>query len=127
VDRGPEGGPTRAPLASKLSVALHMGQTRGPACLLFKWAANLAYLSLLSIISPSLEYLRGILTDFPLVLDNRCGGNRGGTTRASDLPRRACELSHYPPHRVAASRAPTFSRLSRTRMASKGLRGAFEG
>jgi hypothetical protein len=77
VDRGPEGGPTRAPLASKLSVALHMGQTRGPACLLFKWAANLAYLSLLSIISPSLEYLRGILTDFPLVLDNRCGGNRG--------------------------------------------------
>jgi hypothetical protein len=74
VDRGPEGGPTRAPLASKLSVALHMGQTRGPACLLFKWAANLAYLSLLSIISPSLEYLRGILTDFPLVLDNRCGG-----------------------------------------------------
>jgi hypothetical protein len=88
------------PLASKLSVALHMGQTRGPACLLFKWAANLAYLSLLSIISPSLEYLRGILTDSPLVLDNRCGGNRGGTTRSSAGPRRACELSHYPPHRV---------------------------
>jgi len=81
VDRGPEEGPTRAPLASKLSVALHMGQTRGPACLLFKWAANLAYLSLLSIISPSLEYLRGILTDFAWVLDNGCGGNRGGITR----------------------------------------------
>ncbi len=65
------------PLASKLSVALHMGQPRGPAFLLFKWVANLAYLSVSSIISPSLEYLRGILTDFPLVLDNRCGGNRG--------------------------------------------------
>ena len=62
------------PLASKLSVALHMGQTRGPACIMFKWAENLAYLSRSSIISPSLEYLRGILTDFPLVLDHMCGG-----------------------------------------------------
>ena len=70
------------PLASKLSVALHMGQTRGPAFLLFKWVANLAYLSLSSIISPSLECLRGILTDFPLVLDDRCGGQ----TRTEGAP-----------------------------------------
>ena len=40
--RGSEGGPAASPLASKLSVALHMGQTRGPAFLLFKWVANLA-------------------------------------------------------------------------------------
>ena len=40
--KGSEGGPAAVPLASKLSVALHMGQTRGPAFLLFKCAANLA-------------------------------------------------------------------------------------
>jgi hypothetical protein len=40
--RGSEGGPATSPLASKLSEALHIGQTRGPAFLLFKCAANLA-------------------------------------------------------------------------------------
>ena len=40
--RESERGSAVAPLASKLSVALHMGQTRGPAFLLFKCAANLA-------------------------------------------------------------------------------------
>ena len=34
------------PLGSKLSVALHMGQTRGPAYLLVRWLASLAWLSL---------------------------------------------------------------------------------
>ena len=51
-ERGSEGGPAGAPLASKLSVALHIGQTRGPALFLFKWAANLACLSVSSTASP---------------------------------------------------------------------------
>jgi len=57
------------PLASKLSVALHMGQTRGPAFLLFKWVANLAYLSLSSTISPFVKCLGGILTDLSLLMN----------------------------------------------------------
>jgi hypothetical protein len=71
---GFEGGPDRVPLASKLSVALHMGQTRGPAFLAFKWAANLAYLPVSSIVSPLPKNFRGILTDFPLGMNYRYGG-----------------------------------------------------
>jgi hypothetical protein len=71
---GFEGGPDRVPLASKVSVALHMGQTRGPAFLAFKWVANLAYLPVSSILSPLPKNLRGILTDFPLGVNDRYGG-----------------------------------------------------
>jgi hypothetical protein len=71
---GFEGGPDRVPLASKVSVALHMGQTRGPAFLAFKWVANLAYLPVSSILSPLAKNLRGILTDFPLGMNDRYGG-----------------------------------------------------
>jgi hypothetical protein len=53
--RGSERGPAAAPLASKLSVALQMGQTRGPAFLLFKCAANLAFLLVSSTTSPFLR------------------------------------------------------------------------
>jgi len=53
--RGSEGGPAASPLASKVSIALHMGQTRGPAFLLFKCAANLAVLVVSSTISPFLR------------------------------------------------------------------------
>ena len=53
--RGSEGGPAASPLASKLSDALHMGQTRGPAFLLFKWAANLEVLLVSSTSSPFLR------------------------------------------------------------------------
>ncbi len=94
--RGSEGGPARAPLASKLSVALHMGQTSGPAFLLFKWVASLAYLSLSSIISPLLEYPRGILTDLALLINSRrlcssycylAGAVSGGEAQAPPLIR----------------------------------------
>jgi hypothetical protein len=71
---GFEGGPDRVPLASKVSVALHMGQTRGPAFLAFKWVANLVYLPVSSILSPLAKNLRGILTDFPLGMNDRYGG-----------------------------------------------------
>jgi len=37
--------------------------------LLFRWVANLAYLELSSMISPLPEYLGGILTDFPLLIN----------------------------------------------------------
>jgi hypothetical protein len=73
---GFEGGPDRVPVASKVSVALHMGQTRGPAFLAFKWVANLAYLPVSSILSPLPKNLRGILTDFPLGMNDRYGGGR---------------------------------------------------
>jgi hypothetical protein len=53
-------------LAAKLSVAWHMGQTRGPAFLLFRWVASLAYLSVSSMTSPSTNNLLCILTDLPL-------------------------------------------------------------
>jgi hypothetical protein len=72
--RGFEGGPDRVHLASKVSVALHMGQTRGPAFLAFKWVANLAYLPVSSILSPLAKNLGGILTDFPLGMNDRYGG-----------------------------------------------------
>jgi chaperonin GroES len=53
-------------LASKLSVALHIGQTRGPAFLLFRWAANLARPSVSSTISPFLRTGNGrSLAPFP--------------------------------------------------------------
>jgi hypothetical protein len=53
--RGSERGPAASPLASKVSIALHMGQTRGPAFMLFKCAANLAVLLVSSTTSPFLR------------------------------------------------------------------------
>jgi len=50
-ERGSEGGPVRVSLGSKLSVAMQMGQTRGPAFLVSRWVANLAWFSLYSITS----------------------------------------------------------------------------
>jgi hypothetical protein len=55
VNRGSERGPAASPLASKLSEALHMGQTRGPAFLLFRCAANLAVMLVSSTTSPFLR------------------------------------------------------------------------